>query len=47
MIAYGMQTEDKQVIEHIYTPLDDEDYSAQGDDDFVLKFMTTNTKEPI
>jgi len=35
------------VIEHIYAPLDDEDYSAQGDDDFVVKFMTSNTKEPV
>ncbi len=35
----GMQYEDKEIVEHIYDIPDDDDLSAFGDDDFVLKLV--------
>ena len=37
-----MTDEDKEVIEHIYIALKDDYFSAQGDDDYVMKFLNSN-----
>ena len=34
-----MQSEDKEVIEHLYDTPDDDDLSAFGDDEYVLKLV--------